>query len=119
MLRSTYDPAVLIKSHPLAGRGIDMVVHIEGQQDARIVRPIPLCPVLHDAAIHAVIVVAMEIRHAHEIKDREAGLADVLGLPRPPSSHLAVEDAALGEPRHNQIDYLRAIETGIEHVYAD
>ena len=74
---------------------------------------------LRDASLNVVIVVAMKIRHTYEVKDCEAGLADVVGLARPTAPHLPVENTALGEPGHHQIDHLRAVEAGIEHVHAD
>ena len=61
----------------------------------------------------------MEIRHPHEIEDREAVLSHMRRLARAPSAHLAVEDDAPGEPRHDEVHHLGAVETGIEHVHAD
>ena len=34
-------------------------------------------------------------------------------------AHLPVEDGAPGEARHHQVDDLRAVEAGVEHVHAD
>ena len=41
---------------------------------------------------------ADEIRHAHEVEDREVGVADVRGLAGAATEHLRVEDRACREP---------------------
>ena len=73
-----------------------------------------------DSAVDGfLVVVAVEVGHAGEIENGEAGLVDVRRLAGPAAAHLAVEDGAAGEPRHDQVDDLGAVEAGVEHVHAD
>ena len=115
-----HDPAVLVEGHPVAARRVDVVVHVQGQQRARrggsVGRTARLCD---DPADDLPVVVPVEIAHPHEVEDREPGLADVRRLARAAPAHLPVEDGAPGEARHHQVDDLRAVEAGVEHVHAD
>ena len=120
VLRRPDDPPVLVEGHPIAARGVDVVVHVEGEGPARRREPGGRgSRVSNGAARDVPFVVAVEVRHPHEVEHREVGLADVRGLARAAPPHLAVENGASREPRHHQVDDLRAVEAGVEHVHAD
>ena len=119
MLRRSYDPACLIERQPLATLRVYVVVHVETQQRTGLAGTVDGSGLSHKAAIDLPIVIAVEIRHADEIEDCESGLPDVRRPARAPPAHLPVEDGASREPRHDEVDRLRAVESRVQHVHAD
>ena len=120
VLRRLHDPPVLVEGRPVAARGVDVVVHVQWQQSARGGGTVGgRWRLSHGAARDGPLVVPVEVRHPDEVEHREVGLADVRGLAGSAPAHLAVKDGASREPRHHQVDDLRAVEAGVEHVDAD
>ena len=68
MLRRPHDPAVFVERQPLARRGIDVVVHIERQENAGIAFQLVLAFCVYDTSGDVLLVVSVEIRHPHEVE---------------------------------------------------
>ena len=97
-----------------------MVVHVQWQQSSWGGGTVGgRWRLSHGSARDGLLVVPVQFRYPDEVEHREIGLANVRCLAGAAPAHLAVEDGASGEPRHHQVDHLRAVEAGVEHVDAD
>ena len=67
----------------------------------------------------AFFVFSVKVGYAHKIEDYEAIFIDIRRQAAATPAHLPIENGTFREPRHYQIDNLRAVEAGVEHVHAD
>ena len=95
MLRGLDNPPGPVEGCPVATRGVDVVVNVQGQGPAERDGSIGRRSRLSNAAVrNRPFFVAVEVRHPYEVEYCDVGFADVRGLARPAPAHLPVEDGA-------------------------